>query len=537
MPTLCSRKRVLLMLFVLFSGMLIGLCGSVAAADDKKTLVIAITADPRNISPISASTFHDWVVGYRVYSSLFQADENFQPVPDLAESWEVSADQLTYTFHLKRNATFHDGSPVTAEDVAFSVMEVNLPHGSICGRGPKSVIESVETPDAHTVVFHLSKPFPEFLNPYDGLGPHCSGVLKKSLYAGTDLVTNPHNFKPVGSGPYKMVEWVRGSHIVLERYEEYHGPKPAPERIVFRIIGDAIARTLAFEKGEVQWIPFEAPASEVARLSKLPGNNVFFHGSPCGTIVELGFNLRQEPFNNLKVRKALTAAINKQKIINLVYFGGGELGIGHIPKTPFSAWWYNPNATQIAYDPKVAARMLDEAGYPVQADGWRFRFNLKHTTGYNEHIKIAELIKDDLKKVGVDVHIISLDHAAWHEHVFKNWDFDTSLLPFCGGPTPPTLKRFHTKNIQRISWANCMGWSNQEYDALFDQMLSETDKEKRLRMTNRMQEILIEEQPVVYIVHRLNATAIKADLVAEAPQDLWVLRYLWMHLDNVNFAK
>lgn len=528
------RKRVMSVLSVLLLGAFVNLGGFAYAAGEKATLVIGISADPRNISPISACTYLDWVVGHHVYSSLLQSDENFQPIPDLAESWETSNDKLTYTFHLKRNATFHDGTPITSEDVAFSVTKLNLVYGNICERGLGTAMKSVETPDKHTVVFQLKAPLPEMLNVYDGLGPHCAGVVPKKLYEGTDLLTNPYNFKPVGSGPFKFVEWVRGSHIVLERYEGYHGKLPAVERIVFRVIGDPIARALAFEKGEVQWIPFETPASEVARLNKLPGNKVFFHGGPCGTVVEYGFNMRKEPFNNKGVRKALSAAINKQKIVNLVYFrDGAEVGIGHIPKTPFSKWWHNPNAKQIGYDPKRAAKMLDEAGYPVKKDGVRFRTTLKHTTGYNEHIKIAELIKDDFKKVGVDLQIISLDHAAWHDHAFKRWDFDTTIVPFCGGPNPPTLKRFHSSNILPISWANCVGFSNKEYDDLFDAMISETDVKKRVKLTDRMQEILVEEQPVAFLAHRLEGSAIKKDAFAELPNEAWVMQYLWKHIDRI----
>ncbi len=524
-------------IFILLVGALASLCGTVLAAGQGNTLSIAITADPRSISPVSASTFHDWVVGYRVYSSLFQASEEFSATPDLAESWDVSPDNLTYTFHLKRNATFHDGSPITAEDVVFSIKEIALVHGSICARGLGSVIKDIEAADPHTVVIRLKAAYPEMLNPYDGLGPHCSSVVKKSLYEGTDIINNPANFKPVGSGPFKFVEWVRGSHIVMERYDGYHGPKPSVEKVVFQIIGDPTARALAFEKGEVQWVPFEIPRSEVRRLNKLSGNTVFFHGSPCGSIAGLGFNSRNEPFQKKAVRQALTAAINKQKIVNLVYFGGADVGIGHIPKTPFSAWWYDPDAKQIEYNPELAAKMLEDAGYPVKSDGRRFSMALKHTTGYSEHIKIAELIKADFKKVGVNLNIISLDHAAWHEHVFKRWDFDSSILPFCGGPTPPTLKRYTTDNIKRISWANCVAFSNDEYDKLFKEMISETDAEKRLTMTNRMQKILVQDQPTAFLVHAKNATGIKEGLYTEEPKGIWALGYLWMHLDRIKPVK
>lgn len=506
-------------------------------ADDKTTLIVGISADPRNLSPISASTYHDWVVGHNLYSSLIQADENFQAVPDLAESWDVSPDQMTYTFRLRPNAKFHDGTPITSEDVAFSVLKIAVPTGSICERGLGSVVRAVETPDKNTIIFRLKAPYPEMLNPHDGLGSHCSSVVPKKLLEESDIRTNPFNYKPIGSGPYKFVEWVRGSHIVLERYDGYAGKKPFFERIVFRVIGDPVSRALAFEKGEVHWIPFETPASEVARLDKLPDNKVFFHGAPCGTMLEMGFNMRKEPLNNKKVRKAITASINPQKMINLVYFGGAEVGKGHIPLTPFSKWWHNPNAKQIGYDPKMAAKLLDEAGYPVKPDGTRFRINIKFSTGYNEQIKAAELVKDDLKRINVDLQIVSLDHAAWHEQVFKNWDFDTTFAAFCGGPTPPTMKRFHSTNIVPISWANCVGFSNKEYDSLFDAMISERDTKKRIQMANRMQEILADEQPLAFILHRLNATAYKKTVIAEMPTENWVMQYLWMHIDRIKPAK
>jgi peptide/nickel transport system substrate-binding protein len=514
-------------------GIWISLGGVVFGASKKTTLIIATPTDPRNISPVSASTFLDWAVGHHVYSSLLQADANFRPVPDLAASWDVSPDFLTYTFHLKQGATFHDGTPITAQDVAYSVMQINVKHGSICSRGLATVIDVVETPDDHTVIFRLKKPYPEMLNPYDGLGSHCSAVLKKALYEGTDVVTNPANYKPVGSGPFQFVEWVRGSHIVLERYPKYYDTPPEIERIVIRVIPDPMARALAFENGEVDWIPFEAPRSEVERLDALAGNNVFFHGTPCGATLELGFNLRQEPFSNKVVRKALTAAINKEKIANLVYFGGADVAHGHVAPTPFSEWWHDVETKQIAYDPKRAMQMLEEAGYPAKGDGWRLHLTLKHSTGFTEHIKVAELIKDDFKKIGVDLNIVSLDNAAWHDHVFKNWDFEVALLPFCSGPTPPSLKRFHTENILKISWANSVGFSHSGYDSLFDRMISETDQKKRVELVYQMQKILVEEQPLTFLVHTKSATAIKEGLFTENPQNVWTLGYLWMHLNNV----
>lgn len=517
-------------------GLLLLMLWMFGLAAREKTLVIGIMSDPRGLSPVFACTFVDWVVGYRLYSALIQANENFQPVPDLAESWEVSPDGLTYTFYLKRNATFHDGSLITSEDVKFSV-ELALKYGSICIRGLGTVVDRIETPNPHMVVFRLKAPYPEFLDPYDGVGPHCSAVLKKELYEGTDPLKNPYNFSPIGSGPFKFVAWEKGSYIVLERYEGYHGEVPSIEKIIFRIIPDPMTLAMAFETGEVDWVPFLLPASEVARLDALPGVRAFFHGSPCGLTLLLGFNLRMNLFKDLAVRRALTAAINKQKIADLVYYGGAVIPEQYVIPTPFSAWWFNPGAKQIGYDPELAAKMLDEAGYPVKGDGWRFRLTIKHSTGYPEHLKVAELIKADLRKIGVDVTIISLEHAAWHEHVFHRWDFEAAILPFCAGPTPPTLKRLHTENIKPISWANCMDYSNPEYDALCDMMVSEINKERRLELVHRMQEILVQDQVGVFLLGPLNATGIWEKKFTEEPEGVWVLGYLWMHLNRIKPVK
>jgi peptide/nickel transport system substrate-binding protein len=531
MRALSSKRYIVVML-----GVLLGICIIVAelavAENLDSILVVGITADIRAISPTCSSTYQDWVVGHNVYASLIEADENFNPAPSLAKSWDVSPDKLTYTFHLCENATFHDGSPITSQDVEFSMREIALSHINTCKRGLETSIESFETPDDHTFVIHLRSPFPEMLNPQDGVGLTCTGVVKKDLYEGTDVLSNPYNREPIGSGPFKFVEWVRGSHILLERYEGYYGEIPAIKQLLFRIIPDPAALVLAFEKGELDWVPFYFPASEVERLNALPGKKVFFHGTPCSEMVELGFNFRRDPFQNKTVRKALTAAINTQKVVDLVYYGGATAGTGHIVPTAFSSWWANLDSKQISYDPELAAVLLDTAGYPIGSDGWRFHISLKHTTGVTEHIKVAQLIKDDWKKIGVDLEIISLDHAAWHEQVFKNWDFDTSLFPFCGGPNPSTMKRFHTEQIVPISWANCMGFSNTEYDALFNVMLSELDVEKRKKYLYRMQDILAEEQPVAFIASKLSATAVKEGFTEE-PKNVWVLGLCWMQLNRI----
>jgi peptide/nickel transport system substrate-binding protein len=510
------KARTLIACFVL-----VVLCigaGSVVAVSEPVTLVVGLSSDPKSLGP--TATDNDACASYRVYSALTQAAEDFGPAPDLAQSWEVAADGLTYTFHLNPNAKFQDGSPVTAEDVRFSVMEVAPKLVSVANRGLIPSIGSAETPDQHTIIFHMKQPFPEAMNPYYGFGPRCSYVVKKADWEGTDYLANPRNLTPMGSGPYRFVEWVKGSHIIVERWEDYWGEKPAIERIVFRIISDPTAMALAFENGEVDWVPYSLVATEVEHLDSLPGKEAAFHGVPCGDSIGARFNVRKDLFKSVDVRRAFVYAVNRERIPGLVYAGGAVPAPGQINDTAFMHAWYDPNVAQVGYDPSMAAALLDRAGYPVGSDGWRFHITLKHSTQFPEDIHVAELVKADLAQVKIDAQIVTLDYAAWVDQTFVKWDFDVNLSSVCSGPVPTAMGRFTTSNIKPIAWANDTGWSNFEYDELHARQMKELDADVRWAYLSRMQHILVEQQPIAFLVHRKAASAWNSGKFS-APDSFW----------------
>ena len=535
--TSMKGKLVLTIVLPLLVAILAGLTGSTVSANDATTLVIGLSADPKSLGP--TATDNDACVSFHVYSAITQSDKNFGPAPDLAKSWEVSEDSLTYTFHLNPAAKFHDGTPVTSEDVKFSVMEVANKLVHVSRRGLIPSIKSVETPDDHTIAFHLNQPYPEFLNPYYGVGPRCSYVVKKADWEGTDYFTNPNNLKPIGSGPFKFVEWVKGSHIILERWGDYWGEKPAVERIVYRIITDPTAMALAFENGEVDWVPYTLAAPDVERLNSPAGKEAAFHGVPCGDSIGLRFNHRKKIFQDIAVRRAFAYAINRERIPDLVYYGGAVPAPGQIMNTPFNAWWYNPNVKQVPYDPAMAKTLLDKAGYPPGSDGWRFHTTIKHATFFPEDLHVAELVRADLAQVGIDAKIVSLDYAAWIDQCFVKWDFDLNLSSLCSGPVPTAMGRFTTDNIVAVGWANDSGFSNFEYDELHRRQTSQTDRKQRLAYLYRMQEILVEEQPMVHLVHRNAASAWNSAKFTVEPEEFWKggLGYFLMRLIGVQPVK
>jgi len=504
-------------------------------ADEDKTLVIGTPDNPTMLSPVAGSSYTDVVVIYRMFSSLIQANSDFSAVPDLADSWEVSEDQRTYTFHLAPNATFHDGSPVTAADVKFSILNINLIKHNVAARGYGAAIQEIETPDEHTVVFKLKAPFPEMLNPYDGVGYGCL-VVPKHLYENADIETNPYNFKPIGSGPFRFVDWEPGSHVILEAYDDYFRGRPAIDRIVFRIIPDPTSMALAFEKGELDFIPSWLTASEVETLNSLPENEVWMADTPCNNNDIVAFNVRREPMNDVRVRKAIRAAIDTQKIADLIYFG--TVGAAYpttvvVSPSLFTGWWSSPNARLPEYDPAMAETLLDEAGYPRQADGWRFHINSIVPTNYPDSPKVAELVRDDLREVGIDFELVLHDYAGWADRVFVNWDFDTTTMLKCFGPNPSMLFWFHTDNIKPIPWANATGLSNSEYDDLYAEMNVELDATKRAETLHRMQEMLAVRLPVAWLVTKRDPMALKKTWLDANPEKwIWNL-YLWKHFDTL----
>lgn len=509
--------------------LLASICAT-AAIGAENSMVIGLNADAKTLGP--PATNNDQCVTFRIYSALTQSDENFGPAPDLARSWEVSEDSLSYTFHLAADARFHDGTPVTSEDVEFSILEVNKALVSVAARGLVPAIESVDKPDAHTIIFHLTYAYPHALDPYYGFGPRCTTIVKKSDWEGTDYLMNPYNFDPIGSGPYKLAEWVRGSYIVLERWEEYWAEKPEIETIVYRIIPDASAMSLAVENGEVDWVPYTVAMSEVSRLDSVPGLTAAFHGTPCGDSISLRFNLRREPFDDIDVRRAIAYAINRDRIPDMVYYGGAVPAEGFVMETPFSSSWVNRDVRQVWYDPALANAILDAAGHPKGADGWRFSTTLHTTPYFPEDPYVAELVKADLAKVGISVKIVSLDYAAWLDETFVQWDFDISLSSLCSGPVPTAMGRLASANIRPVAWANDMDFRSTEFDVLL--ALHEKDPANYRKYVDRMQEILVERQPMVHLIHKLAASAWNSGKFSAKHPEFWYgLGYFLMRMTDV----
>ncbi len=426
-------------------------------------------------------------VGMSISDHLLEVDMLFGGPykPALATSWEVNPEATKYTFQLREDVTWHDGNPFTSHDVKITLEEVSK--NELCPYNQKyKRIESVETPDDYTVVVNMKEPYATFLT---DLGvPDAPFILPAHLYEGTDWSTNEWNRKPIGTGPYKFKEWVPGSHITLERYEDhYSADTEAPlnylDKIMYTIMSGKGA-VLAFERNNVQ-MSESVSYDDALRLSS--NINVKIFVSPIWVQGALQFNLRREPFNNPLVREAMGHAINKDLLSELATEGQCPPVFGQYAP---NSWAYNENATTPDYNPDKAEELLDEAGYPRGEDDVRFRC-IMTTMMWGPAANSAQVLKEMFEKVGIAMDTEIAVGAAYADKMLVRHDFD---LTIGGGMQGPDPSDFYAQ-VASDGHRNCMGYNNSRVDELFNLGLSTGDTEQRKQYYYEIQDILANDLP------------------------------------------
>ncbi|MFY1854156.1 ABC transporter substrate-binding protein [Achromobacter xylosoxidans] len=436
-------------------------------------------------------------VASKIFDGLVEYGPDLKPRPVLAESWSVSEDGKTLTFKLRQGVLWHDGKPFTAADVKWSAEEVWLKHAP-SARRVFQYLQRIETPDDHTVVLHLSQPTPVALNAIDSLG---APILPRHLFEGTDIQNNPYNNKPVGTGPFVFKEWNRGNYIVLERNEHYWQPeRPFLDRIVWKIVPDVSGRATALETGAVSYgernpVAF-TDATRLAKLPKLAVDTAGYNGFAAWLWLET--NLRDPILSNLKVRQAIAHAVNKQALVKTVWNGYAEPFVSPVPSLVKP--YHNPNVQQYPYDPALAEKLLDEAGYPRGAGGWRFALTHDYIPFGDDYRRTGEFVRQALRKIGIDVTLRGLDLATWTRNVFTDYNFQ--LISSWGtvliDPQLGVETRYWSKAEARgTPWYNVSGYNNPEMDRVIEAAQVETDPQKRIEQYNELQRLAQRDLPLI----------------------------------------
>lgn len=438
-------------------------------------------AEQRQLNPSLQASTGVYIIGGKIQEPLVDLDAEGRTVGVLAESWEAAPDGKTITFKLRQGVTWHDGEPFTSADVAFTAMEMwkkILNYGSTL----QLFLNAVDTPDPHTAVFRYERPMP--LNLLLRALPDLGYVSPKHLYENAgDIRQNPVNLAPVGTGPFKFVQYERGQHIIAERNPNYWRPNaPYLDRIVWRVITDRAAAAAQLEAGQIHYSPFSALSiSDMARLGKDPRFIVSTKGNEGNARTNtLEFNFRRKELADIKVRQALAHAINVPFFIENFLGTFAKLGTGPIPSVS-TDFYPGADTPQYPYDKAKAIRLLDEAGYKPGAGGTRFSLRLLPAP-WGEDVSLwATFIQQSLSEVGVRVDIVRNDGGGFLKQVYDDHAFDlaTGWHQYRNDPAVSTTVWYRSGQPKGAPWTNQWGWTDPVIDKIIDDAATEVDPVKR----------------------------------------------------------
>jgi peptide/nickel transport system substrate-binding protein len=484
---------------VLACALLLGGPVALAAADAPvpgDTIVEGSIGDASNLIPALAADSASFDIAGLVYNGLVRYDKDYNLEGDLAERWEVSRDGLVITFHLRRGVKWHDGADFTAEDVAFTYRTMIDPKTPTAYGEDFKQVRKFEVVDPYTVRLTYDKPFAPALESWG------FWMLPRHLLEGKDITKSPLARAPVGTGPYRFKEWRSGEKIVLEANDAYWEGRPNIDRYVYRVIPDMATMFLELRAGTIDEMNLEplqyTRQTETEEFRK--GFRKYRYLSNGYTY--LGFNLALPLFQDRRVRQAISHAIDKKEIIDIVLLGLGQEGTG--PYKP-GTWAYNPNVRRFPHDLARAKALLAEAGWKetdregyLVRDGKRFSFTVITNQGNKLREKCAAIIQKDLKAVGIEVQVRIVEWAAFLKDFVNARKFDAIILGMGISRDPDAYDVWHSSKTAPME-LNHISFKNAEADALLEKGRRTFDREERRKAYWRFQEILAEEQPEVFL--------------------------------------
>ncbi len=442
-------------------------------------MTVHFATEQRILNPSLQASTGVYIVGGKIQEALVDLDAAGNPTPVLAESWESSPDGKTITFKLRAGVTWHDGKPFTSADVAFTAMEMwkkILNYGTTL----QLYLTAVDTPDPLTAVFRYERPMP--LGLLLRALPDLGYISPKHIYETGDIRQNPANTAPIGTGPFRFVQYERGQFIIAERNPNYWRPNlPYLDRVVWRVVGDRAAAAAQMEAGQILFSPYSALAiSDLQRLGRDPRFEVTTRGNEGNARTNtLEFNFRNPILADIRVRQALAHALNIPFFIENFLGPFAKPGTGPIPSV--STDYYPAGMPQYPFDAARANRLLDEAGHRRGAGGARFSLRL-HPAPWGEDISLfATFIQQSLSQVGVRVEIVRLDAAGWLRTIYNDHNFDlaSGWHQYRSDPAVSTTVWYRSGSPVGAPWTNQWGWSDPTIDQIIDNAATELDVGRR----------------------------------------------------------
>jgi peptide/nickel transport system substrate-binding protein len=474
---------------------------SVARAQPTKGGVLRFVVDPEPSTLVSIDNSFGAAskIGPKVTEGLLTYDLDLNPMPLLAVAWDIAPDGLRYTFRLRPNVTWHDGRPFTAADVAYSILTLKRTHPR--GRGTFAAVTDVKTPDLLTAVIELARPAPFLIS---ALAAGESPIVPRHIYEGTDVSANPNAEHPVGTGPFVFKEWVKGSHVILDRNPNYwDSPKPYLDRIIIRFIPDGNARAAAFEARELDLGgDTPVPMADLERIKAIPFLGIETQGYRyTGNQSQMIFNLDSKPLSDRRAREAIAHAVDLKALLATAWYGYGRVSPTAI--SPLLVQFHDPSIKPYGYDPGLAGRLLDEAGFPKDKVGKRLTLRLTYNPYNDGNRRSAEFIRQALGRIGIDAPISAYDFAAFVKTVYTDRAFDIEVeqLSNTFDPTIGVQRVYWSKNFKPgLGFSNGAHYVSEAADRLLESAAVEPDLAKRRALFVDLQRLVYQDLPALNLV-------------------------------------
>ncbi|NIO00867.1 MAG: hypothetical protein GTO42_01795 [Candidatus Latescibacteria bacterium] len=487
--------------------------GGAAAGDGKPVLggrlIIGVQQEPEMLSEILNAMATNNLVCNLIFSKFVKYDDSLRLIPDLieripsVENGGISQDHMTYTYHLRRDAYWHDGRPVTSADVKFTYEVIMNPKVNVESREGWDMIAAVDTPDDKTVIFHLKRPYPDFVGEtfYD------ESVLPKHILeddVGEKFHSCRFHHQPVGSGPFEFEEWVNGSHLIVKRNEAYYGEGPYLDEIIFKFIPDENTLLVQLKTGEIDLF-HRADINFYRDINRIPGIKVY--RTPMLMYEHIDLNTEHPILKDKRVRQALSYATNKLQIAEKVYSGLVKAA----PLDEFhSSKYFNPSAAGKAkYDPLQARRLLRDAGWMdhdgdgiIDKDGQKLSLTISATSG-NINRKRAELVlREQYREMGIDLKIRNYNPTVLYGTyedggILKRGKFDLAMYAWLSSPEPATKEALYSAKNIPPKGQNNPRINHPRLSKLLQKGSNEVDETDRIRIYHEISEILVDEAPVI----------------------------------------
>ncbi len=459
-------------------------------------IVMGTIGDATSLIPMITNDSASSEIQGQVYNGLLKYDKDIKLTGDLAESWEVSPDGLTITFHLRKGVRWQDGKPYTSADALFSYEFMVDPKTPTPYSGDYLKVAKAEAPDPYT--FKVT--YKEVFAP--GLASWGLSQLPAHLLKGKDVRKSPLNRNPVGTGPYILKEWEPGARIVLKANPDYFEGRPKLDRVIYRIIPDTATLFLELRSGGIDMTSLSALQYQRQTQTKFFDRNFKKYRYLASVYTYIGWNMRDKRFQDVRVRKALSYAINREEIIKGVLLGLGQPATG--PLKP-GTYWYNPKVKRYPYNPKKAKALLAECGWRdsdgdglLDKDGEPFAFTIITNQGNQYRANTGVIVQRRLAEIGIKVELRIIEWAAFLKEFINKGRFEACLLAWTIPPDPDLFDGWHSSNA-KPGGLNFTNYKNPELDKLLVAQRLTFDQAKRKAIIDRIQEIMAEDVPYTFL--------------------------------------